>query len=121
MKILRILACLFIFIYVTNSYAEDAVKKDSKTEMATRKIEGKKDAIEVAKEYLKKKNILLDYHLTKYLAKLDGNAWHVVFLKKKKEERSLEVQSIRIKIDKNTGQVAEHVEQGGFYIDKASR
>jgi len=134
MKVKNIVVVLFIFIFVCLGYSyaqdkaknQDTAKEETKTkkEKPIHKVRDRQDAIEIAKEYLVEEEMQSDYHLTghmtKPLAKLKEGAWHVVFLKKKKDKRSLNAQSIRIIIDKDKGQVIEHEEQDGFFVDKGA-
>ncbi|MFH1622179.1 MAG: hypothetical protein ABIA97_03565 [Candidatus Omnitrophota bacterium] len=131
MKVKNIIVILFIFIFVClgYAYAKDKVKNQDTTKTETkkkkekpeRKVRDRQDAIEIAKEYLADEDMQADYHLighmTKPLVKLKGDVWHVVFLKKKKDKRTLDTRSIRIIIDKDKGQIAEAEEQEGFFLD----
>lgn len=120
---------IIVFVLAAHSYAQDVnkvlKKEDTMAEKPARKIKDRQDAIEIAKDYLKEEDMQASYHLvghmTKPLAKLKDGVWHVVFLKKRSNDRTLRTESIRIKIDDATAQVLEHEEQEGFFIDKAFR
>lgn len=134
MKYSKKLFVLFIlaFICLGYAYAKDEVKNKGtvkaeikkKKKKPERQVRNRKDAIEIAKEYLADEDMQADYHLighmTKTLAKLKGDVWHVVFLKKKKNRRTVDTQSIRIIIDKDKGQIVEVEEQEGFFLDKGA-
>ncbi|MFC1708570.1 hypothetical protein ACFL2J_00725 [Candidatus Omnitrophota bacterium] len=128
MKASKLKGVLFVLIFVCGlySYTKDAARdavggttqEETKVKKPDRQVQDKKDAIQIAKDYLEEEDMQGDYRLTRYLAKLEGDVWHVVFLKKMGKRSSLEVESIRIKIEQSTAQIIEHEEQSGFFLDK---
>jgi hypothetical protein len=137
MKASRMLVVLVFTIFVCwpFSYAQDtnkAVDKGTATEKAkeeklARQVQDRDDALQIAKNYLQEQNLQADYHLvghmTKPLVKLEDGVWNVVFLKKKNKEadKTVDTESIRIKIEDSTARVIEHEEQVGFFINRAFR
>ena len=129
------LRCLFLILLIlvlasaNYSYAQDVSKETgeegAQIEKPARQVQDRKDALEIAKDYLREEKMQADYHLvghmTKPLAKLKDGVWHVVFLKKRKDDRTVRTESIRIIIEEDTARVLEHEEQEGFFIDRTFR
>ena len=94
------------------SYAQDVDKKaaqeETKEEKPARQVRDRKDALQIAKDYLGEEDMQSDYHsvghMTKPLVKLKGDIWHVVLLKKRKDNRTVKTESIRIIIPAFTDQ-----------------
>jgi hypothetical protein len=118
-----------IFICLNYSYAAEVdnqtAKEEAKAEKPARQVRDKDDAIQIAKDYLQEEEMQSDYHLvghmTKPLAKLKDGIWNVVFLKKKKADRTVTTESVRIKIEDSKGHVVEVENQEGFFIDRSFR
>jgi len=83
----------------------------------------KKEALEIAKEYLQFSNIKDQYYTIEFgigagflVKEIDG-VWHAVFLKKGGNFEGGGSQSLRITIDAETGAVLGAEVQEGFYVE----
>lgn len=126
MKIKNCLSIFCILVFVSMVYADTnetqvLPKKDTQVKKVVRRVNTEQEALKIAEDFLKQKGLAGDFYLFKYITKLKDGVWHVVFLKKEEQEAFGKVKSMRVKIDKKTGEVIGHEEQEGYFIDKGFR
>ena len=124
-KILLLCLSFFALSFLGQFAAAQEQQKPEEKFVTTVKFQGSVDrdqAIAIAKEFLQFKGIAGDYFLEErgdfpsYLAEMVDGVWNVVFLKKVKNYEIGESESIRIKIDPDTGEVIDYQTQQGFYV-----